>query len=35
MSGQDKKVFDVRFDRDGRVLAAGIGDDERQTMPGG
>ncbi len=35
MSGQDKKVFDVRFDRDGRVLAAAIGDDERQTMPGG
>lgn len=35
MSGQDKKVFDVSFDREGRVLTAGIADDERQTMPGG
>jgi hypothetical protein len=35
MSGQDKKVFDVTFDRERRVLAAGIADDERQTMPGG
>ena len=35
MSGQDRKVFDVRFDRDGRVIDAGIADDERQTQPGG
>lgn len=35
MSGQDKKVFDVTFDREGRVLSSGIADDERQTMPGG
>lgn len=35
MSGQDKKVFDVSFDREGRVLSSGIADDERQTMPGG
>ena len=35
MSGQDRKVFDVRFDRDGKVLDSHIADDERQTMPGG
>lgn len=35
MSGQDKKVFDVTFDHEGRVLSSGIGDDERHTMPGG
>ncbi len=35
MSGQDKKVFDVSFDDQGRVLTAAVGDDERQTMPGG
>ena len=33
--GQDKKVFDVAFDGDGRVLSATLGDDERQTQPGG
>ncbi len=33
--GQDKKVFDVVFDADGRVLQANLGDDERQTQPGG
>jgi hypothetical protein len=33
--GQDKKVFDVVFGADGRVLSAALGDDERQTMPGG
>ena len=35
MSGQDKKVFDVTFGADGRVLGTTIADDERQTMPGG
>lgn len=35
MSGQDKKVFDVSFDAEGRVLSSVIADDERQTMPGG
>ena len=35
MSGQDKKVFDVTFDREKRVLSSAIADDERQTMPGG
>jgi hypothetical protein len=33
--GQDKKVFDVTFDADGQVLSAQLGDDERQTQPGG
>ena len=33
--GQDKKVFDVVFDGDGRVLSANLGDDERQTQHGG
>lgn len=33
--GQDKKVFDVVFDADGRVLSANLADDERQTQPGG
>lgn len=33
--GQDKKVFDVVFDADGRVVSAQLGDDERQTQPGG
>ena len=35
MSGQDRKVFDVRFARDGKVLDSHIADDERQTMTGG
>ena len=35
LRGQDKKVFDVAFDADGRVLSATLGDDERQTQPGG
>ncbi len=35
MAGQDKKVFSVTFNREGQVVAAAIGDDERQTMPGG
>lgn len=33
--GQDKKVFDVTFDADGKVLSSHLGDDERQTQPGG
>ena len=33
--GQDKKVFDVTFDTGGRVLSSQLGDDERQTQPGG
>lgn len=33
--GQDKKVFDVVFDADGRVLSSQLGDDERQTSHGG
>ena len=33
--GQDKKVFDVSFDAQGVVLRSNLGDDERQTMPGG
>ena len=33
--GQDKKVFDVTFDGGGRVLSAQLGDDDRQTQPGG
>ncbi len=33
--GQDKKVFDVAFDADGRVLQTTLGDDERQTQAGG
>ena len=35
MQGQDKKVFDVVFGADGRVLSAALADDERQTQPGG
>ena len=33
--GQDKKVFDVTFNASGQVLQATLGDDERQTQPGG
>lgn len=33
--GQDKKVFDVTFDADGKVLSSHLGDDERQTQHGG
>ena len=33
--GQDKKVFDVTFGADGLVQSAHLGDDERQTQPGG
>ncbi len=35
LRGQDKKVFDVAFNADGQVLSATLGDDERQTQPGG
>lgn len=35
MAGQDKKVFEVLFGADRRVLSSTIADDERQTMPGG
>lgn len=35
LSGQDKKVFDVVFDAERRVLSAAIAEDERETMPGG
>jgi hypothetical protein len=35
MAGQDKKVFEVIFDGQRRVLSSAIADDERQTMPGG
>ncbi len=35
IAGQDKKVFRVTFDREGRVLATAIQDDERQSMAGG
>ncbi len=35
LRGQDKKVFDVAFNTDGQVLSATLGDDERQTQPGG
>jgi len=35
MSGQDKKVFEVTFDRDHKVLSSAIVDDERQTQTGG
>ena len=35
LAGQDKKVFEVLFDADRRVLSSAIADDERQTMPGG
>lgn len=35
MSGQDKKVFEVTFDRDRKVLSAQTTDDERQTQTGG
>jgi len=33
--GQDKKVFDVRFNAAGQVLSADLADDERQTQHGG
>ena len=33
--GQDKKVFDVTFDADGKVVSSNLGDDERQTQHGG
>jgi len=33
--GQDKKVFDVTFDADGKVLSSNLGDDDRQTQTGG
>ena len=33
--GQDKKVFDVTFNAAGEVLSSNLGDDERQTQPGG
>jgi hypothetical protein len=33
--GQEKKVFDVTFDADGRVLHAELGFDERQLSHGG
>lgn len=33
--GQDKKVLDVTFGADGKVLSSNLGDDERQTQPGG
>jgi hypothetical protein len=33
--GQNKKVFDVTLDASGQVLSATLGDDERQTQPGG
>ena len=33
--GQDKKVFDVAFNASGQVLQATLGDDDRQTQPGG
>ena len=35
MAGQDKKVFEVLFDGERRVLSSTIADDERQAMPGG
>ena len=35
MAGQDKKVFEVVFDGERRVLSSAIADDDRQTMPGG
>ena len=35
LRGADKKVFDVRFDAQGRVIDAQLGDDERVTLPGG
>ncbi len=35
LRGQDKKVFDVRFNANGQVLSATLGDDERQTQHGG
>ena len=35
MAGQDKKVFEVVFDGEQRVLSSADTDDERQTMPGG
>lgn len=33
--GNYRKVFDVRFDKQGRVLDSGLFDDERVTLPGG
>ncbi len=33
--GQQKKVFEVVFDRDGRVLSTNTTDDERETLKGG
>ena len=35
LDGQAKKVFEVRFDRENKVLSTTIADDERQTLPGG
>jgi hypothetical protein len=35
LDAQAKKVFEVTFDRDGKVLSTAIADDERQTQTGG
>ena len=35
VAGQQKKVFEVVFDRDARVLSTNTSDDERETLKGG
>ncbi len=35
MSGQDKKVFEVTFDRDHSVIVTHTADDEKASLPGG